>query len=208
MGAISGQFKANPEYATYMTAAFATMLIGGFSMVYFKPKRAPLFAAIVMVIGASALIGEFERVREFVRKPYIIYGYMYANGVREADIPFMKKEGYLKHATFVPPQFRKITDENKEVVGQYLFKMECRFCHTVNGINGIKARIEKLGIQGNEEAIYARLGSLNSPATPYMPPFAGNDEERHALAAYLKTLHEPASEGVTADFRGAEEVRR
>lgn len=208
MGAITRRLAAHPEYAMYMTATFAAMLMGGFAMVYFKPKKAPLAAAIVMVIGAAALIGEFERVREFVRKPYIIYGYMYANGIRVADMPYMKKDGYLKHATFVPTQFKTITEENKEVVGKYLFKMECRFCHTENGINSVKARLENLGIQGNEEAIYARLGSLNSPATPYMPPFAGNDTERHALASYLKSLHEPATEGIAADFRGSEEIRR
>jgi hypothetical protein len=40
----------------------------------------------------------------------------------------------------------------------------------------------------SEEAIYIRIGSLNSPATPFMPPFTGTDAERKALAAFLASL--------------------
>jgi mono/diheme cytochrome c family protein len=64
--------------------------------------------------------------------------------------------------------------------------MQCRYCHTLNGINAVKARIKGW----SEEAIYHRIGSLDSPATPFMPPFSGTDAERHALAAYLASLQE------------------
>jgi len=40
----------------------------------------------------------------------------------------------------------------------------------------------------SEDAIFARIGALNSPATPFMPPFTGTEEERRALAAYLAYL--------------------
>jgi mono/diheme cytochrome c family protein len=138
----------------------------------------------MMLIGSMGLIAEFERVREFVRKPYIIYNYMYANGVRVADVPYLNKEGYLKHAAFVPPEFRQVTDANRLVAGKYLYQMQCRYCHTVNGINSMKARTKGL----SEDAIYIRIGSLNSAATPFMPPFTGTDAERKALAAYLASL--------------------
>lgn len=184
MGAITRRLAAHPEYATYLTVALSGMVLFGALALYTKPKRAPVFLAIMMLIGSMGLIAEFERVREFVRKPYIIYNYMYANGVRVADVPYLNKEGYLKHAAFVPPEFRQVTDENRLVAGKYLYQMQCRYCHTVNGINSMKARTKGM----SEEAIYIRIGSLNSVVTPFMPPFTGTDTERKALAAYLASL--------------------
>ncbi|NOU25606.1 MAG: cytochrome c [Methylotenera sp.] len=184
MGAITRRLAAHPEYATYLIVALSSMVLIGAVSLYTKPKHAPVFLAVMMLIGSMGLIGEFERVREFVRKPYIIYDYMYANGVRVADVPYLNKTGYLKHAAFVPPEFREVNEQNKLVAGKYLYQMQCRYCHTTNGINSVKARTAGL----SEEAIYIRIGSLNSPATPFMPPFTGTDAERKALAAYLASL--------------------
>ncbi|MDO9204962.1 cytochrome c [Methylotenera sp.] len=186
MGMVTRRFAGNPEYATYVTVILSALVLLGAITFYTKPKQAPLFLGIIMLIGSMGLIGGFERVREFVRKPYIIYDYMYANGVRVADVPYLNKTGYLKHAAFVPPEFREVTDENRLVAGKYLYQMQCRYCHTVNGINSVKARTKGM----SEEAIYHRIGSLNSPATPFMPPFTGTDDERKALAAYLASLAE------------------
>jgi hypothetical protein len=184
IGVVTNRLAANPQLAVWVTLGLAVLGLGGALTLYTNPKRAPLLAAVVMLIGSSGLIGEFERVREFVRKPYIIYDYMYANGVRVIDMPLLTRDGYLKHAAFVPPEYRKVTAENKVKVGEYVYQMQCRYCHTVSGVNAITARTKGW----SEEAIYARIGSLNSPTTPFMPPFAGNDEERHALAAYLASL--------------------
>lgn len=151
---------------------------------YVKPKAVPFAAASLMMLSYVFLVSEFERIREFVRKPYIIYGYMYAHGVREVDVPHLNKEGVLKYAYFVPQQYRIITEENKVKVGEYLFKLECRVCHSVNGVNAITKKVKGL----DEMAIYYRIGTLNSPATPFMPPFVGTDDERKALAAYLSSL--------------------
>ena len=111
---------------------------------------------------------------------------MYSNGVRVADVPYLNKDGYLKHAAFVPPEYRVITAQNKLVAGRYLYQLQCRYCHTVNGVNSIKSRIRAVGV--DEATIFQRLGSLNSPVTPFMPPFTGTEEERRALAAYLAYL--------------------
>ncbi len=192
MGAITRRMAAHPEYATYLIASLSGWVLVGALALYARPKRAPLFLAIIMLVGSMGLIGEFERVREFVRKPYIIYNYMYANGVRVADVPYLNKDGYLKHAAFVPPEYRVVTEQNQLVVGRYLYQMQCRFCHTVNGVNAIKSRVKGM----DEAAIFARIGALNSQATPFMPPFTGTEAERHALAAYLTYL---VQERVEAD---------
>ena len=185
IGAVTRRFAANPQLAVQITLGLVALLVASSAYLFFKPTKAPMLAAVGLLLASGALIGEFERVREFVRKPYIIYGYMYANGIRVQDMPLINKEGYLKQAVFLPAELRQITPENKVKVGEQLYLFECRYCHTVNGINSVKARVKGW----DEATIYHRLGQLNSPATPYMPPFAGTDEERAALAAYLATLN-------------------
>lgn len=185
IGAVTRVFANNPLVVWGLTGGLAALaLIGGIS-VYLNPKRAPLALALILVIGCMGLISEFERVREFVRKPFVIYGYMYANGVRVMDVPLLNRDGFLKRAAFVPDALKTITPENKLAAGEALYHMQCRYCHTINGVNAIKARIKGW----DENAIYTRIGSLNSPVTPFMPPFTGTDEERRALAAYLATLN-------------------
>jgi len=185
LGVITRRLAANPQLAVQITLGLVTLVVASSAYLFLRPKKAPMLAAVALILGSGALIGEFERVREFVRKPYIIYGYMYANGIRVQDMPLLNKEGYLKQAVFLPPELRKITPENKVRVGEYLYLFECRYCHTVNGINSVKTRVKGW----DEPTIFNRLGQLNSPATPFMPPFAGTDEERAALAAYLVTLN-------------------
>lgn len=186
MGAITRRMAAHPEYFYYLTFGLTGLVAIGVLTMYAAPRRAPLFMAFFVLLGSMGLLAEFERIREFVRKPYIIYNYMYANGVRVADVPYLNKDGYLKHAAFVPPEFRVVTDGNRLTAGKYIYQMQCRYCHTENGINSIKARVKGL----DEAAIFARIGSLNSPATPFMPPFTGTEAERHALAAFLSNLEQ------------------
>lgn len=193
IGAITRRLAGNPGLAWLLTGGFAALLLGGGALLFLFPKRAPLAAAFILVVGCMGLIGEFERVREFVRKPYIIYGYMYANGVRVVDLPLLNRDGFLKHAAFVPEAYRTITESTKIKSGEFLYQMQCRYCHTINGVNSIKSRVSGL----DESGIYRRIGALNSPATPFMPPFAGTDAERHALAAYLATLN-PAGSATVA----------
>jgi mono/diheme cytochrome c family protein len=189
IGAATRAFANNPAVVWGLTGGLAAfVLIGGVS-IYLNPKRAPLAVAFLLVIGCMGLIAEFERVREFVRKPFIIYGYMYANGVRVMDVPVLNRDGFLKRAAFVPDALKTITPENKIAAGEALYQMQCRYCHTINGVNAIKARIKGW----DEKTIYHRLGTLNSAATPFMPPFTGTDEERKALAAFLATLNAPAT---------------
>lgn len=163
--------------------AFGLILLAYFFALV-KPKKIPFVLSLLMMVAYVFVVAEFERIREFVRKPYIIYDYMYAHGIRKVEVPLLAKKGILKHATFLPEELRTITEENKLKVGEYLFKYECRYCHTINGVNAIVEKFQGL----DKEAIYHRIGNLNSPSTPFMPPFVGTDEEREALASYLYSL--------------------
>lgn len=184
-----------------MTRAFADQIdlmymiisgIGGAVVVttiiaYFSPKRFPYIAATLMVAAFMLFWGFEERTREFIRKPYLIYNYMYANGVRVTDVPYLNKVGILKHAVFVDED-KKVLNEDKSNlidVGHTIYQIECRACHTENGINGLKF----LTKGWSQEAIRNRINNLPGAGTPYMPPFVGTETEKDALAAYLATLN-------------------
>ena len=154
---------------------------------YFSPKRMPYVAASAMVIAFLVFWGYEERVREFIRKPYIIYNYMYSNGIRPTDVPYLNKVGVLKHATFIEDEKKIINEEQSNIVevGHSIYLIECRICHTDNGINGLKS----LTKGWSKEAIAARLNNLPGGGTPYMPPFVGTQEEKQALAAYIHSLN-------------------
>lgn len=154
---------------------------------YFAPKRMPYIAASAMVMAFLVFWGYEERVREFIRKPYIIYNYMYSNGIRPTDVPYLNKVGILKHATFIEDDKKIIKKDKSNLVevGHSVFQIECRICHTDNGINGLKG----LTKGWSQTAIHARLNNLPGGGTPYMPPFVGTEEEKEALAAYIHSLN-------------------
>lgn len=154
---------------------------------YFAPKRMPYIAASAMVIAFLLFWGYEERVREFIRKPFIIYNYMYSNGIRPTDMPYLNKVGILHHAIFIEEKNKVLNaDEgNIEAVGHSVFQIECRICHTNNGINGLKSLTQGW----SQEAIRARLNNLPGGGTPYMPPFTGTEKEKDALATYIYSLN-------------------
>lgn len=179
---------------TIIGSVFVIFLIGlkgWFTGKLSKPVMALPF--IILII----FMGQFERSREFIRKPYAIGGYLYANGFRKEDYPLLQRDGILKYAPYV--SVRDITPENELRAGQEVFMMACTRCHTVNGINSV---VEKLGkMYGpnpwQKETITNYLAVMHTART-FMPPFPGNKKEREALAAYFISLQEsPVSpEGV------------
>ena len=67
-----------------------------------RPRLVPRYALLIPFLLAVWLLGHFERVREFIRKPYVIAGYMYSNGVRVTELPVFQRDGILPYATYSP----------------------------------------------------------------------------------------------------------
>lgn len=155
----------------------------------YKPKllRAPFLA--VTLLFSLAFMGLFERVREFIRKPYIISGYMYSNLLREEDYPLYKKDGILKWATYSSTP--EITEENKIEAGRNVFMLTCSRCHTTQGVNSIVDVFDKMyggtGKPFDEKMMKNYVNNLHN-AREYMPPFPGNKKEIDAIVAYIKQL--------------------
>ncbi|WLT31919.1 c-type cytochrome [Geothrix sp. PMB-07] len=152
-----------------------------------RPRWLPAWALVVPFILSSWLLSHFERVREFIRKPYVIADYMYANGVRVSALPVYQRDGMLPYATYAT--VKEATASNAATAGKDVFMLACSRCHTTRGVNGVVAHFQR--IQGtrpwDEEALTDFIQGMHLTRT-YMPPFPGNAAEAHALAVYLKSL--------------------
>ncbi len=158
---------------------------------FFKPNALPRWAYILPVIGMMAFAGLFERLREFIRKPYVIGEYMYSNAIRVEDIPLLQRDGILTYAAYA--RVHEVTPTNMLVAGEDLFLLTCSKCHTTNGINNITEKFEMmyggkgtaLGDKGKAMGTY--IQNMHN-ARYFMPPFPGNEKEMKALVTYIQHL--------------------
>ena len=135
-------------------------------------------------------LGTFERIREFIRKPYVIADYMYANGLLKEDYPLYQRDGVLPHSSFTSTP--RVTERNKLEAGKNVFLIACTRCHTTGGINSILTNFENMYGKDkpfDDVAMKAYVKGMHN-VRAYMPPFPGNDIELDALVAYIKSLKE------------------
>ncbi len=168
-------------------------LIAQFGVV--RPKWMPRPAYMLALLAIVWLTGHFERVREFVRKPYVIGQYLYANGIRVDDYPLLQRDGMLAHSTYshplsaaelgdLPPAERAQLQRGRDV-----FMIACTRCHTGSGVNSVIARFDALfgGSEWDRGALAGYMTGMHD-ARPYMPPFPGTEDELLALSDYLIRL--------------------
>jgi cytochrome bd-type quinol oxidase subunit 1 len=157
-----------------------------FAFAYFGPYRHPRqfpFAFAVMFLLMGLIVtGVTEWVREAVRKPYIIYEYMYSNGFLVAHRDRYHVEGSLPHAKWL--ETKELNDVNMIAAGKDLFELQCQSCHTIDGYNGVRPLVKNWP----EDYIDHQLENLQT-LKGFMPPFLGTAQERRALARWLATLN-------------------
>jgi cytochrome bd-type quinol oxidase subunit 1 len=133
---------------------------------------------ILLLIGLL-WIGGFEYMREYARKPYVIYGYMYSPSVLVKDEEFLNKEGFLKHSKW--SKIKEVTEENKIEAGRELFNLQCLSCHSIRGVkNDIIEKTKGFTYLG----VLAQLHGQGK-VRDYMPRFIGTEKEMEALAAFI-----------------------
>ncbi len=144
-----------------------------------KPRwmRTPVVA--VVVVFAFCMMASGEYLREFVRKPWVINGYIYANDVRVDSIEGYKAKGVFGNASWVTA-----TDPQSVEYGHELFVLQCSKCHSVDGYRSMRLRVR------NWDATFATNMLPHIELTRgTMPRFAGNEQDRAALGAYLGSLN-------------------
>ncbi|MFF5995020.1 c-type cytochrome [Lysinibacillus sp. KU-BSD001] len=156
-----------------------------------KPKTLPWVLSLVVFATSLSFIGEFEMVRESIRKPYIIYDYMYANGLLAEKQDEINEEGYLVNAAWATYD---TVDQytTKAEAGRDIFIGQCLICHTENGWRSSRAMANR--VDGwSEESIKTFIPTMHN-VRKAMPPFMGTEEELEALAAYLAKITEQENE--------------
>jgi hypothetical protein len=178
------------------------IVTAGLMILYFlyagmRPLTLRLVPAIVAIAVVFGGIWSAERIREIIRKPFIIPQYMYSNQIIGKDIPakgvraesaMINEKGILKVSPFVPEDLREVKEGNMLKAGRLIALIECSSCHTLNekGLRPMPQRVRKLGfkeVEGAEDFLH----SLER--IPYMPPFQGTAAEKKALASYLVSLN-------------------
>jgi len=134
---------------------------------------------LLLALGLMAT-GGTEWVREGIRKPYIIYNYLYSNGVYASAKPDPK--GVMSQAKWsVYGSVAAAPTPAK--AGEDVFRIQCAACHTVVGYNGVTPLVAGWDQEFASHQI-DRLHILKG----FMPQFMGTPAERDALAVYLTGL--------------------
>jgi len=154
------------EHSLWLAAALGVLLVVfGLTL---PRKLLTAVAALLMAMGLS-WFGSFEWFRESIRKPYVIGGYMYGNGVELALADRYKKEGYFAQIKF------KTGDD-----GADLFRHACRNCHTVAGYKPLRPSFD-----GTDRAFVAATVRATHLLRGNMPPFLGTKEESEKIADFI-----------------------
>ncbi len=161
---------------------------------------------IAAIVCAFATIGAAEWVREDLRKPYVIGGYMYVNGIRTPSrvddsyaIDQVASRGVLRTAMWTRPAAVSGDDIKDEIGrGGEIFRLTCRGCHTTDGYLAIRPLVRGLSVAGANGLIGRLSPAPGHAGTSWrgrrMPPFPGSEGDRQALAMYLARIG-----GTTAD---------
>jgi mono/diheme cytochrome c family protein len=168
--------------ATYVThrtpqlAALLAILVVVFPLL--MPRRTNRVVATVLLLLGLGLMTSGEWAREAIRKPFVIYGYMYSNGVIVDEVEALREEGIAARSAWVDG------DETDPVVlGEQVFRAACQNCHARSGYNGLAGRVARW-----DEAFISGMSQRTEYMRRLMPPWVGTVEEADALAAYLVTL--------------------
>lgn len=141
-----------------------TLLVG-----FILRRQAHLVLTIPMLILALVWFGSFEWFRESVRKPFVIYDYMYGNAQELRLADQYEEDGLLAHIAYRTGQD-----------GADLWRHSCRYCHTINGYQELKPALD-----GTDEVFIAGMVKGVGVMRGNMPPFYGTDEEANLIAAHI-----------------------
>ena len=158
---------------------------------------------LLVAVSAFAFFGGYERLREGVRKPFLIHDYMYSNGLKVEEIERINADGFASVSGWVA----RAPADDPVARGEQIYRAQCASCHTIDGYQGIRELLPDpdmalgvLFLMQEQGLVYAEA-EPGAPVEkseldyPYMPPFVGNDEEMEALSLYLVERLAPDDSG-------------
>ena len=117
--------------------SLATALVVAVIILLARPRLTRPLTAAVLAIAAFAFFGSYERLREGVRKPFLIHSYMFSNGLRVADIADVNQRGVLAASGWAG----HAAAQDPADAGRQVFRAQCSSCHTLDGYQPIRAAL-------------------------------------------------------------------
>ncbi len=152
------------------------------------PKYASKYMMLATFLVTIMTMGTFERVREFIRKPFVLENYMYSNLLRVDDYEMYKQDGILPHSVYV--ENKSVNDVNKLSAGKDVFMVACSRCHTISGVNSVVTRFTDMFSMKGEPLDSVKMMKYipgMHKARYFMPEFPGTTEEAAALVSFIKS---------------------
>lgn len=189
-----GAFTQVTRAALYAAVGSATIAPIVLLLVWRDARHLRLSHALAVIGLALLTTGASEMAREMLRKPYVVRGYMYSNGLLEAavDTPEERMASYLANSPWVRPAEAQawaspVSSESYQLErGELMYRGQCMACHTRDGYRSTRrllASRDRDGIQSILTMLHER--PEDSPYNRYMPPLVGTADEIAALGDYL-----------------------
>ncbi len=169
---VDAALEAKLTPVTAMNASYINALLLAIVIIVFGfliPKRYNIVVGVLAMVLALAWFGEFEWMRESIRKPYVITNYMYGNGIYVANAEKYQEEGLLASIEF------QTSDKSAD-----LFRRACRSCHTIDGYKPLKPAFD-----GTDETFIAQIIMGTQVIRGNMPPFVGTEDEAQMIASHI-----------------------
>ncbi len=165
-------------------------------LVLVLPRLQSWPVAILALLAGAGILAGYERVREGIRKPWVIAEQMFSNGVLVSEIDALNEKGILSKAVWAA----KEAGGRALPLGEAVFRAQCASCHTRDGYLGIRKLASAMDAEFAEMFLTAMrddganwkaraAGKDVKPDYAFMPPFVGTDEELEALAQWLAALN-------------------
>jgi len=178
-GLAGGRLEAMARFGWLAGIAIAAVLLGTLALAV-RPRAASTTGAVALLLIVLCGIMGGEFFREMARKPYVVYGTLYANSVwkQDAQDPQRNRLCYLDRTRWDPP-----VEPLSLGHGRWVFRLQCVSCHTRDGYRAIKPRTAAW------TPSFGFRWLLTMDSQGVMPPFQGDAGDRAALTAYLLSLH-------------------
>lgn len=180
VGVDGGKMEGLARYF-WLAVTSGALIVVGVSIAAWKPKAVHLATAISLLLVAQVGIMGAEFFREMARKPYVIKGVFYSNGLwqhQSEDSQYMSAP-YFSNAKWKPESVTPMTPAH----GEWIYRLQCATCHTIDGYRNLSPRTKmwspSFGIRF--------LDNLHEQGV--MPPFQGTLNDKAALTSYFLSLH-------------------
>jgi cytochrome bd-type quinol oxidase subunit 1 len=171
----------------FMFGLAASTLIGFYAFIgLIWNKRYIHMETAVLLLGIAFIAtGSIEFMREGIRKPFVIYDYLYSNGWTKAEVEQARAASVLARVPWAVPVGRRVEELKGRELGRAVYQAQCSQCHNLDGVNDVK----QLVAGWNEAMIWNNLQELHRLKS-FMPPLVGTEAERKALVEFLLALND------------------